>query len=376
MDQYALNWYSEFCDKKIEDEYRESEKTTSLKTVRVLVLLLGSLFTLFIFSDFIFYRDVDSLFAIASLRVLVLLAVLFAFYLTGRIKKYCNVLLMITIVQVFIFAVFLLISVLNRGREPAIQLASILLLIVAMFSIPNLWKNSLIASIIIMVSYMIFGRAFIQSSPYLTMARQGLYLGVGLIFCAVCIYGRERSQRRHYSAEKQMELMIITDKLTGIYNRGRFEYILDRWIKNRRHNPFCLVLFDIDNFKRVNDQFGHGVGDQVLIAVSNVINSSIRDTDIFARWGGEEFVILFSNVHIDMAMILAERLRIAVENYNFDKVGRVTISLGVAEHRAEESIIDFVERADGKMYEAKRAGRNKVMGDLNNPPEGYPSDYV
>jgi diguanylate cyclase (GGDEF)-like protein len=159
--------------------------------------------------------------------------------------------------------------------------------------------------------------------------------------------------------------MSITDRLTGIYNRGRFEYILDLWIRNMRHDPFCLLLYDIDDFKKVNDHMGHAVGDQVLVETSKIISASIRDDDIFARWGGEEFVILFSGTKIERAAELAERLRKAVESNPCGEAGKITISIGVVEYRrgepAGETIPDFFKRVDAKMYEAKQSGKNRVV---------------
>jgi len=128
-----------------------------------------------------------------------------------------------------------------------------------------------------------------------------------------------------------------------------------------RHDPFCLLLFDIDNFKKFNDTYGHSVGDQILISTTQIVTAHIRDNDIFARWGGEEFVVLFSNTDIERAADLAERLRRAVENNNCGEAGKITISIGVAKYQRTETILTFINRADEKMYEAKKAGKNRVI---------------
>jgi diguanylate cyclase (GGDEF)-like protein len=157
--------------------------------------------------------------------------------------------------------------------------------------------------------------------------------------------------------------MSITDKLTGIYNRGRFEYVLGLWIKNMRHDPFCMIMIDIDDFKKINDNFGHNAGDQVLFNTTTIISANIRDDDIFARWGGEEFVILFGSTTINRATELAERLRVAISNNEYGEAGKITISIGVAQYRRTESLLEFINRADSKMYEAKKAGKNKVISE-------------
>jgi|GEM_PF-1208180 len=368
-ERFALNWYSEFKNKEVETEYREYEKTTSLKTIRALILVYGLIYALFAISDYVYYVQDSPFIVLLGFRGLALLVTLSAFFMAPRFKRYNHTLLMITIVELLICVIILYHLYIQGNADSAMHFKSIMLLILAVFLIPNLWKNSMMASLIILISYIFFSILFVeqpQSPPINQMAN---FLGIGLSFCAFAIYGRERSQRRHYAAEKLMEHMIITDRLTGIYNRGRFEYIIDLWIKNMRHYPFCLILFDIDNFKKVNDQYGHSVGDQVLIETANIVKSHIRDTDIFARWGGEEFVVLFSGVSINLGMELAERLRHAVEENDTGKAGKITISIGVAEYRRGETVLDLVERTDAKMYEAKRAGRNKVVGDFVMPED-------
>ena len=365
-ERFALNFLCEFRNRGVESDFREYEKTANLNIVRFFLLFLGITFVTFIFSDYLSFGK-GTVFNISLLlRGLALLMALGAFFLAGKFKRYDYTLLMISLTELLVFTLFLFILYLQSNRDPTLQFMSAMLFIMAVFLIPNVWKNSLAVSVIILVSFLVFYGKFSFPGEASFLIQRGIHLGVCLFFCALFIYGRERSQRRHFAEGKIMEHMIITDRLTGIYNRGRFEYHLDLWIKNMRHGPFCLILFDIDNFKIVNDRFGHSIGDQVLIATADVVNAHIRDTDIFARWGGEEFVILFDDVDIDKGVELAERLRKVVEYNDCGKAGRITISIGVAEYRRGESMLDLVERADAKMYEAKRAGRNKVIGDYEN----------
>ena len=366
LDRFDLNFLGEFRNKQTETEFREYEKASSLNIVRFLILMVGITFASFFISDYLYFVNRGLLTISLLLRGLGLLIAVAAFFLAGKIRNYGHFLLIIVAALLLIFCLFLFTMLLQDAMEPALRFMSVILFILAAFLIPNVWKNSLFASVAIVFAYIGFSVVFTPYSESPTLARQGIYLFVCLVFCAIFVYGRERSQRKHFAAEKQMELMLITDRLTGIYNRSRFEYILDLWIKNMRHGLFCLIFFDIDNFKKVNDQFGHNIGDKVLIACAEVVNANIRDTDVFARWGGEEFVVLFDDVNIHMGVELAERLRKAVEIHIFGEVGNVTISIGVVEYRKGESMLDLVERADGKMYEAKRAGRNKVIGDYEN----------
>jgi len=377
-ERYIIGIFCEFKNPKTESDFMQYEKATSLSLVRVLILVMGFSFALFAFSDYYYYGKEKEFFISLALRCAALAITAVSSFLAPSFKRYNRTLFLITLTELAVFLIYLLnlyASVFFEYRQqtnaPAITyFMSILILILAVFLIPNRWKNCLFAGLFIIICYLIFCSVFMDNIDSLSLPQQGLYLGICLVSCAIFIYSKENSERKHFAAEKLLEFMTITDWLTSIYNRRRFEHILGLWIKNRRHDPFCLVFFDIDNFKNVNDTYGHKAGDEVLVKTVNVVSSKIRDDDIFARWGGEEFVVLFREVNIDMGKELAERLRKAVENNPCGEAGKITISLGAVQyHRSEnnennESIEDFVKRADEKMYEAKKAGKNRVVAEM------------
>ena len=162
--------------------------------------------------------------------------------------------------------------------------------------------------------------------------------------------------------EDELKKLTITDQLTGIYNRLKFSESLTNEINRlKRYNSgLSIIMFDIDHFKTVNDTFGHDVGDEVLIKLSGMINEYIRDTDIFSRWGGEEFIILLPHTKIKDASNLAERIRGKVENKYFKGPNTVTCSFGVTEHQFDDTEESFTKRVDEALYESKHTGRNKV----------------
>jgi diguanylate cyclase (GGDEF)-like protein len=363
QERFDLNKICQFHSREAESDFMEYERIASLNTVRILMLLMGIVFALFIFSDYYFYGDKGIFPAALGFRGIALFITLGTFFFIGKFKRYNLALVMVTLTQLAVFAIYLLNLYILHGNQTDLQYMSVMLFIMAVFLIPNVWKNCLIAGCVILVSYITFCLKHINPGELTALLQRGVYLCICFACCAVLIFGREKSRRRQFAAEKLMEFMSITDRLTGAYNRGRFEHVLGTWIKNMRHNPFSLLLFDIDDFKKVNDCFGHTVGDQVLVGISKIISSHIRDEDIFARWGGEEFVVLFGSTDITQAAELAERLRMAVEVNPYAEVGKVTISIGIAEYRKGETITDFVNRADEKMYEAKRAGKNRICVD-------------
>lgn len=157
--------------------------------------------------------------------------------------------------------------------------------------------------------------------------------------------------------------MAYTDSLTHIYNRLHFAHFLDAEIdKVKRYgSSFSIIFFDLDNFKDVNDKYGHLVGDDVLEKVTEVVAKANRSADIFARYGGEEFIILAPETDLSGASIHAERLRNAIERYEFPTAGHITSSFGVAEFNAEKDNVETIlERADKALYLAKEFGRNRV----------------
>jgi len=151
------------------------------------------------------------------------------------------------------------------------------------------------------------------------------------------------------------------DGLTKIFNRLKFNKEFDFTLDNLAQGEvFSLILFDIDHFKEVNDNYGHLVGDDVLIKLSALVKSHTRESDVLSRWGGEEFMILLRGVAIDKAKDIAEYIRSIIEVEHFDEVNNITCSFGVSQYRANDDINSITKRADEALYEAKESGRNKV----------------
>ena len=191
------------------------------------------------------------------------------------------------------------------------------------------------------------------------------------IMVLIYIIARGRAVHDHVQMDRRLELEELarildqkatTDPLTGLSNRRRFNEVLSYEIarSQRFDTPLSLILYDIDHFKRINDSYGHQVGDTVLIKLSRFIRERMRATDLLARWGGEEFAVLVPQSDGPMTAQFAEILKASVESTSFDDVGTVTCSFGVAELAPGETAEGFVARADGALYRAKLEGRNRV----------------
>jgi diguanylate cyclase (GGDEF)-like protein/PAS domain S-box-containing protein len=171
-------------------------------------------------------------------------------------------------------------------------------------------------------------------------------------------HAEEELKRAHVLLERQATI----DSLTGIFNRPKFNEVFGREIQEalRYKQPLSLIMFDIDHFKSINDTYGHLTGDAVLKELARLVSANIRTVDIFARWGGEEFMILSPNNELKSAQQLTEKIRMQIEKNDFSCPCRMTCSFGLTQFREQDTADDFIKRADDALYRAKGRGRNSV----------------
>jgi len=184
-------------------------------------------------------------------------------------------------------------------------------------------------------------------------------------FDAASLISRIKINVRSYQYKKRLELMAVTDGLTGLYNhRFIFERLEEETAKVTRYKrPLSIIMLDIDNFKAVNDTFGHRTGDNVLQSAAHAIMACIRKTDVAGRYGGEEFLVLLPETDLASAKVVAEKIRSTVAQLRFEtKELSITISAGIVEAQQDESYEAFINRADTNLYRAKRSGKNRVEG--------------
>jgi diguanylate cyclase (GGDEF)-like protein len=163
----------------------------------------------------------------------------------------------------------------------------------------------------------------------------------------------------------------FTDHLTGLANRRRFERQLEREVTRtlRYGRPFCLLILDIDSFKKVNDTYGHEMGDEAIRRLANVLQAGTRGIDTAARIGGEEFAVILTETDFDGGLEVAERLRLAIKTAEIPNVGHVTASFGVAEFpMSAQTGRELFTVADAALYEAKRQGRDRVERAAESEP--------
>jgi diguanylate cyclase (GGDEF)-like protein len=192
------------------------------------------------------------------------------------------------------------------------------------------------------------------------------------------LVGRDRLFRDRLNMEKRLKLQELaqslhmqatTDTLTGVSNRLKFNEAMERELElaQRDGTPLSLIVYDVDYFKGINDKHGHQVGDKVLILVSQLAAASVRTSDVLARWGGDEFVILLPGLDVDRAHEVAARIHAAVGQTVFDHGEAVTCTFGVAQASKDDDVESFIAKADAALYRAKSNGRDRI--EISAPSE-------
>lgn len=199
--------------------------------------------------------------------------------------------------------------------------------------------------------------------------------GVGYIKHMIDIQGRKLDQHEHQSLLQLITLVnsqfLLLDKndhdaLTGLLNRRAFEDRLGQLITSYQHRNsadhqgYCFALLDIDHFKRVNDDYGHLYGDEVLILFSGIMEKVFRHEDMLFRYGGEEFAVVLNNVDMQMASNILTRFREKIAAHNFPQVGQVTVSIGFTAINKMPNTIELIAQADKALYYSKNNGRNQI----------------
>jgi len=180
------------------------------------------------------------------------------------------------------------------------------------------------------------------------------------------LFGVSTDVTEMYLLKEKLELLTFIDDLTKLYNRKSYNENLEKLLfQYKRYNtPFSIIMYDIDDFKQINDTYGHSVGDDVLVEMSKLIKLHIRESDYIFRIGGEEFIILLTETQIDKAKLVSEKIRNSVENnLNTIENEKITISIGLTEVKENDTEDSIFKRVDSLMYESKNNGKNRVTSE-------------
>lgn len=273
---------------------------------------------------------------------------------------------------------------------PGRPVALLLLVAILMFNMSTTTYHQLVRASVLAAA--LFGgvmwrvAALEGASPESGALQWVFYCVLVLVLITLCLLVAQMARLRTEAMCHQAELkdalarireLATHDDLTGLFNR---RHMLER-LNNEKHRSirsgrsFCLAMIDIDHFKRVNDQFGHGTGDQVLGGVSSTIAAGLRETDVVARWGGEEFLVMFTDTDLGTAERVLMRIQSALTHTTLADTAprlRVTFSAGVTAYQPDEMLTRTIDRADRALYAAKAAGRARILREpptVDAPPQ-------
>lgn len=217
------------------------------------------------------------------------------------------------------------------------------------------WNLGLIAVVCLLV-YLDYRNVVPIAYSYVEI-RQSL---LAYVIVMILAYIFEDALLRSYN---KVSKMAVTDQLTGLYNRHYIFRKLSEEVKRARRyrENLCVILIDIDNFKSINDRFGHDVGDAVLKKVAEILRCNVREIDTVGRLGGEEFIIICPRTNIVGGRILGEKIRAVVENLREGNIPRITVSVGVGAFSSFDTPHELIKKADVALYRAKKSGKNKVV---------------
>ncbi|NLY51489.1 MAG: GGDEF domain-containing protein [Firmicutes bacterium] len=356
---------AEFADKHSELFFLRYELTESARFVRPLMLILALVYMLFAGPDWFLLRDARIFGSIVVIRLTVASSILALYLVISSEKNYQVYPWLLTVCEMIASTGFVLILMKYPAPDFRIHTFWASLLIWCFVLVPNRWLYIVFASIYTGVIFL--GMAVYYLSPlnpsHFSAAVYFVTLSIGL--AAVSSHRMNSYKRSTYAALEALAKLSETDGLTGLYNRNGFDRRLREKMASLTHSSqdLALIMIDLDDFKQINDQWGHQYGDSVLVALANHLRTAVPPEGTLARWGGEEFIVLLPGYNLDQASKTAEELRkhLAEQRYAHDT--GVTASFGVAVAEHGESCESLLRRADELLYLAKAGGKNRVASD-------------
>ncbi len=361
--KHEINGLAEYKDKSLEKEFHDNEVRKGLQVSRYIVLIFSIINLLLVITDYL-YLDYASVSVVIyhSLIPRLIVFVMGVIVFIG-LQRAENKIAAIKSVIAYVILGYLLHEYTASHFAPVDLIFEALDLVIMTFClliIPNRWITSVCTSVFLIVVFLVLTPVTIPTLNTGTKILIALYLFSQVLVVSVLIYRINIQRRLNYLQQLQLEAFARTDILTKSLNRAACDKTLDQMCGCRCR--FSLIIFDIDDFKRINDTYGHIAGDEVIVKIIDAVKTITRQDDIVARWGGEEFIIILPHTPLVKATETAERIKefiAAIEHGTID--GPVTASFGVTEFREGDDTKTVIHRADQLLYLAKEGGKNRVI---------------
>ena len=361
--KYRILLFGEFADKAIEEEFLADSLSGSTRITSYSALVFGSILGLFLINSYFTERGTDLFLKTAPMRLVFIAISVLVFLIAKKVPSHKHLVYTITFYQAMM-AVTYLVTLKQYESLDYFSILGLMVITLAIYLLPNKVVFTQIITIIFSILFFISPIRKLEGLQTHEFYRIIAYQAILLVHCNINYCWAETTKRKTFVAKRELAYLSSKDPVTGVYNRKKFDDAMDEWISlsKRYGNPLSLILLDIDDFKAVNDNYGHIVGDSVLKNIAATVSRSIRDTDIFARWGGDEFVILLPNTDIRQAETLAERIRECIASNPLDHPRDITCSFGVAAYEENDTKQSLLRRVDDLLLKAKASGKDRVVG--------------
>ncbi len=353
----------EFTDKDLENKFNKKTMKKDMKLLRGLILILAAIYILFLIPDYISLDNMIDFQQVLLTRIINFVALILLYLYIKKVSNHNTQSYFISIVQVLIIISYIFIA--NKYGEEwnyFIKIFDVILLLLVIYILPNKLINKFVISDILMIVffYTAYQNTDIETLNFLAGVA---YTSIIHLVLLLLSYKIAYHQRLKYLSDMELKHLSEVDNLTGIYNRNKLDIEVEKWIKLKQRYGFDLsiIFLDFDNFKNINDEYGHVEADNILKKSVSRIESVIRETDIFGRWGGDEFVILLPKSSKNEAINLANRIRLSLNEEKKDFKISVTCSYGVTSVNQEDNLNNLLDRVDSLMYDAKDGGKDKIV---------------
>lgn len=332
-----------------------------MRYLKPVALLLGILNTLFLIPDYFFIKSTNGMVFSFAARIFFLIMVVFFYFYIDRTTDARMISYVITAYEVICLLLFILIFYQYKSPHFLIQAFGVIVIILAVFLVPNRWLHMLGVSVFLGISFLLLSILYLSDIKLNEFSAGAVYITIVIVLSSISSYRINYYKRTQYINNLDLLKLSVTDPLTGVYNRGKLNEAFDFWTDfSRRYGiPLSFAIFDFDNFKDINDKYGHLTGDMVIVYTINLIKTVLRKNDVLARWGGDEFVLLLPHTDKAGAVEFVERIRLIISSHNYNKVGKVCCSFGIVSvDTTKEDLETIFHRADELLYQAKKSGKN------------------
>ena len=359
---YRISMFGEFTDQAMEDEFLAENLSGSARMTAYIALVFGFILGLFLVNSY-FTEGSTPLFARATpIRLVFIVMSVVVFFMAKNTRNHHHLRRTITMYQATMAIVYFL-TLMQYNSLTYFSVLGLMVITLAMYLLPN--KIAFSQIITLLFSILCFAELSLKLEVMQAHEhfRIVAYQAILLIYCNLNYLWAETTKRKTFIANRELLDLSIKDPLTGIFNRKRFDDAMEEWISvsERSGRPLSLILFDIDDFKGINDNYGHIVGDGVLKDMATTVSKSIRDTDVFARWGGDEFAVLLPNTDLQQAQEIAERIGTSIAHSSPDTLRNIACSFGVAEYEDSDTKQSLLRRVDDLLLRAKASGKGRVI---------------